>query len=144
MRFPILVGYLGTLLFILFALIALFSKSDKGTVVLSVLLFAYGAVILSFLGGIHWGQAVPSGNMRQLSFSMLPTIGCAFLGFMALQLAMPLLVPLGLGVLFYAVYLADRKFMPEGYTPEKYFDFRRKLTIIVCVSLLITLLSLLG
>ena len=37
-------------------------------------LVAYGAVILSFLGGVHWGLAAPAGPPLQLGFSVLPSL----------------------------------------------------------------------
>lgn len=37
-------------------------------------LIAYGAVILSFLGGIHWGIALQSGSPRRFAISVVPSL----------------------------------------------------------------------
>ncbi len=69
-------------------------------------LIAYGAVILSFLGGVRWGLAIRDGDdaalLRRLAWSVTPSL----LGWVALLLPMvPGLVLLAAG--FAAALLVD-------------------------------------
>jgi len=100
-------GYAGALPFIACAALALLTGGDLQATALQALL-GYGAVILSFLGALHWtralqGVAVP-GGAPLLTISVLP----ALLAWLAL-----LLPPREAGVLlaagFVAVYLFDRR-----------------------------------
>jgi hypothetical protein len=64
--------------------------------------FIYGAIILSFLGGIHWGRALAGEDSRPLWFAVTP----ALLGWGAVLLEPRFGVPL-LGVGFIAQFLVD-------------------------------------
>ena len=72
-------GGLGIIPFVGLSLATLFA-SDVLKGQLSFALFAYGALILSFLGGIHWGLAigaVPQSDKtlwRRISLSILPSL----------------------------------------------------------------------
>lgn len=140
-KLPIIFGYAGTLPFILFMLLSFVANEESTAKAITTLQMAYGAMILSFLGGIHWGQAIPSNNTKQLSFSMLLTIGS--FGLMILGFFTPSLPLLLMACLFWAVYYADRNLMPLDYIPEGYFSFRRNLTIIVSGTLLISFFAVL-
>lgn len=102
---------------------------------------AYGAVILSFMGAVHWGLAMAGGseamNYQRLGWSVLP----ALLGWLAL-----LLNP-GLGLMlmaagFAGVYFGDLRSIAAGNTPAWYQALRKPLTIIVIATLLSSFLAL--
>ncbi|MEM7651364.1 MAG: DUF3429 domain-containing protein [Pseudomonadota bacterium] len=136
-KLPIYFGYAGALPFVLFMLITLLLNEPKHVQLLSFLQLSYGAMILSFLGGIHWGQALPSGNNKQLSFSMVPTVTC--LGLMIWTFAVDPVLPLfAMAALFWIVFKADQKYMPKDFISAEYFTFRKRLTMIVVSTLIIS------
>jgi hypothetical protein len=102
-------------------------------------LTAYGAVILSFLGGIHWGLAIeniPAGSegddrlFRRLTCSIVP----ALIGWIALL--MPPTVSLSvLAAAFISVLAFDLIACRNGDAPDWYPRLRVPLTIIVVLSL---------
>ena len=95
---------------------------------------AYGAVILSFMGAVHWGLAMAAGrdglSYSRLGWSVLP----ALLGWIALLLN-PVLGLLLLAAGFAAVYLGDLRSIAAGNTPAWYRALRKPLTVIVLLSL---------
>jgi len=104
----------------------------------------YGAVILSFVGAVHWGLALAGhgghqSGWRPLGLAVLP----ALLGWLAC-----LLVPmLGLALLmlgFAGVFVYDRAQARSGAAPAWYPALRKPLTMIVLVSLAAALLALRG
>ena len=64
---PALLGYAGVLPFAALALVVLFGQGDWPALALQAFL-AYGAVILSFLGGIRWGAAARATPIRAAEF----------------------------------------------------------------------------
>lgn len=102
-------------------------------------LIAYGAVILSFMGGIHWGLAIADSRdagFRRLGISVLP----ALIGWAAL------LVPPAIGILALAVSFAlmlsvDLSATRRGEAPAWYPRLRWPLTLIVVTALLIGALA---
>jgi hypothetical protein len=134
---PIFFGYFGVVPFILFMLAGLAVETSKQAEALSFLQMSYATMILSFLGGVHWGQALPRGHTQQISFSMIPTI--AGFGLMAWAVFMdPYLPLLGAAGLFWIIYFMDSKLMPVEFIPEGYFKYRFRLTSIVTATLLIS------
>lgn len=97
---------------------------------------AYGAVILSFLGGIHWGVAMHHGGAdasRQLAACMLPSLAA----WIALTLEPPAaLAMLAASFLFWWIY--DRAVI----TTEWYQALRRNLTATVLLLHLIWFIRL--
>lgn len=141
-KLPIYFGYAGAAPFIGFMLLSLLLDEPRHAQTLTFIQITYGAMILSFLGGIHWGQGLPSDNMKQLSFAMLPTVSCLVL-IIWTTFFDPVLPLIGMAALFWVVYKADKKFMPHDYIPLNYFKFRKKLTIIVSATLGLSALILL-
>ena len=99
---------------------------------------AYGAVVLSFLGGIRWGTAIgPRGTRRQaLEFigSVLPAL--------AAWLALLLPPILGLSLLiasFLMQALWDVTSVDRGRLPQWFGKFRMILTAGAIISLIIML-----
>lgn len=103
-------------------------------------LTAYAAVILSFMGAIHWGIAMTEQSAianRELSLSVVP----ALLGWLALL--MPSLFGYGLLILCFALlYMADSYTNRQGLLPVWYLPMRMVLTTVVVLCLAVAALAL--
>ncbi|MGB0682311.1 MAG: DUF3429 domain-containing protein [Magnetovibrionaceae bacterium] len=86
-RVPLAARWLGGLGVIPFAGLAMIEALQPGWIAPTVLslagvgLIAYGAVILSFLGGVHWGLAIAQyggfdagPGFRRLTLSVIPSL----------------------------------------------------------------------
>ena len=97
-------------------------------------LVGYGAVILAFMGAVHWGLAMAveskSGTTRWFALSVMP----ALLGWCATMMAPPQGLAL-LAAAFTAVYALDRFAIAAHLAPSWYQRLRTPLTIIVVASL---------
>ncbi len=98
---------------------------------------AYGAVIVSFIGGAHWGFAsappITGSSPRTgsiLALSVLPSLA----GWLALLLPAPGSLAL-LGVAFVAVLALDRLVMSIGRAPAWWMRLRLPLSATVAVLL---------
>ena len=112
-------------------------------------LTAYGAVILAFLGGVHWGFVLAPGETpRRPGLRLLLGVLPSLIGWAALLA--PLLLPaeVGLAVLlagFVATILTERYLARGGMAPASYLPLRWVLSVAVVLVLLATLsLRLLG
>lgn len=102
---------------------------------------AYGAVILSFMGAVHWGLAVAGHggarpDWRMLGIAVLPALA----GWVALLLAGAagtVLLLLG----FAGIYLYDQARVRAGHAPAWYPDLRQPLTGGVLLSLAAALVA---
>jgi hypothetical protein len=132
-------GASGVIPFITLALaVAFFEGRERETAYFA--LAAYGAVILSFLGGIHWGLAVADGNRQpgegatfvRLAGSVVPSL----IGWGALFLSKPtgLIV---LAAAFAGMLLFDCRASRKAHAPLWYPALRWPLTIAVVTSLLL-------
>jgi len=100
----------------------------------------YGAVILSFLGAIHWGLEFASfgGNSPYRRY---------FLGILAPALAWPtVFMPYDIALLtqflgFTGMYFADARATTLGWAPRWYTTYRFLLTFIVGACIVITLIG---
>ena len=99
---------------------------------------AYGAVILSFMGAVHWGLAMAGGaaamSYRRLGWSVVP----ALLAWVALLLH-PIFGLLLMAMGFAGVFYGDLRSIAAGNTPAWYRALRKPLTLIVILSLASTL-----
>jgi hypothetical protein len=98
-------------------------------------LLAYGAVILSFMGAIHWGLAMHSGQMtngtrNQLLLSIVPSL----IAWIALALPPIAGYPV-LGMGFLLMLFGDVKAVAYGQAPEWYPGLRGPLTFVALISL---------
>lgn len=100
-------------------------------------LVAYGAVILSFVGALHWGFAVAlpelTAERRRACFiwSTVP----ALIAWPAILLMLPLASAL-LVAGFVVHYRQDRRLAAEAMLPKWYLPLRRRLTAVACACLL--------
>ncbi|TQF79402.1 DUF3429 domain-containing protein [Elioraea sp. Yellowstone] len=108
-------------------------------------LIAYGAVILAFLGAVHWGLALAAtaeAETRHARTRLTLGVVPALIGWGAL-----LLPPwAGLTVLicgFLAVWATEEGASREGLVPARYLWLRRLLTLAVVVILSATLTGVL-
>jgi hypothetical protein len=117
-------------------------------------LIAYGAVILSFLGGVHWGFAlaeqpgalaalpVPaaerSAEKARIGLGVLPSL----LGWIAVLVAVlvpaPVLALCVLIVGFIAAMAAEHGAHRRGWMPQRYLWLRWVLTIVTLAILITT------
>jgi uncharacterized membrane protein YhdT len=109
--------------------------SDNGFVIRSLL--SYSAVILSFMGGIHWGVAVTSyaHDRRVANLLIAESVVPSTLAWAALfhtELHIQLLV---LTLLFTFVWAIDSILVGKKILPGWFFEIRCIITPIVVVSL---------
>ncbi|MBR9900381.1 MAG: DUF3429 domain-containing protein [Rhodospirillales bacterium] len=103
-------------------------------------LVAYGAVILSFLGGVHWGRAITALDKGavadkflwvSLGISVVPSL----FGWLALLVPMAIGLPV-LAACFAAMLLIDLQTVKSVQFPSWYGNLRVILSVIVIASLL--------
>ncbi len=132
-RFTVL-GYSGLLPFVGLTLLICFAAESREF--LSIALVGYGAVILSFVGALHWGfammlQGLPAAERQErLVWSVIP----ALIGWVGMLLPVPwgcLLLCFG----FIGHLWQDRKLM--NILPEWYFPMRMSLTIVASLCLIV-------
>lgn len=103
-------------------------------------LLAYGAVILSFLGGAHWGQEVAAARPAALAAAVLPSIAAWLAVVIALT---PLAQPrVGGGLMivgFLAMLAYDMAAVRAGLWPRWYGPVRVTLTLGAVASLAVGL-----
>jgi hypothetical protein len=104
---PVLrLGYAGLLPFVFGALLVWLVREDALPFVVEGLT-AYAALIVAFLGGIHWGLGFIHGQPRLFSWAVVPAL-VAWVG-----LLMPAYAGLVVqGVMLVACYLVDRRVYP--------------------------------
>jgi glutaredoxin-related protein len=130
-------GYAGLLPFVA-ALLGFLLGGDAREEYFSRQFIAYGAVILSFVGAVHWGVALGSGGMRvmRLSFSIMP----ALLAWAALLLpAAPAAWLLLAGFILLRAWEASPPV--AGTLPHWYRALRARLTAAVGLLLLVFALA---
>ena len=100
------------------------------------LLIGYGAIILSFVGALHWGAQLTNSTPRSARFiwSILP----ALLGWVALMVpATSAVICLITGLILCWTY--DMRIMKAGEWPHYMRSLRTILTAIACLSLSVIL-----
>jgi uncharacterized membrane protein YidH (DUF202 family) len=132
-----LLGYAGLAPFVTFSL-GCWVPLPFVTDALSVLI-AYAAIILSFMGAIHWGIAMSTadkGGSYHLIISVIP----ALVAWVAL--IMPAAMGLATLILgFIALYLYDVAVEEPQGLPGWYIPMRRNLTIVVTPCLAVAFMS---
>ena len=136
----ILLGAAGLLPFIGTSLGAL-SLDSEGVRLSLLALSAYGAVILSFLGGVHWGLGLAAGpgqsartQRARFSLGVVP----ALIGWVALLVTYVGLPKAGLLILvagFVATTVGEARATRAGLMPAAYMGLRWVLSLVVIVCL---------
>lgn len=135
--FANIIGYCGLIPFVgLSVWYAMTKDVQQAGFVLSALL-AYAAIILSFVGAIHWGRSLHEPHMVKSNLLQLISIIPTLLGWAAL------LVPAKVGLMilivsFFLIYLFDRIQYKQLYWMQK---IRFNLSMGVIFTLLISLLA---
>lgn len=138
-RWPALLGYAGLIPFVVLA-VAVWRAPVQHLELLHHALLTYAAVILGFMGAIHWGVAMQqSARIAQRSYllSVVPPL----LGWLAI------LIPVSWGYLvlvisFSLLCLYDILATKQQLTPSWYPVLRIPLTSVVVLALLAALFSL--
>ena len=141
--FALVLGLAGLIPFLACGLLALRPAiegvDDRG----ALALVAYGAVILAFLGGVHWGFALPEhsgkGERSRLGLGVVP----ALIGWVALLIAFAADIGLALGVLivgFLATTTMEARATRAGLVPRGYMALRYGLSSTVIAVLAVVLL----
>jgi hypothetical protein len=123
-------GFAGTIPFVTLTLLLWLVEEDLHPFI-SIALVAYGAVIVSFLGGIHWGIAFikPSEHQR---FHVIWGITLSLLSWLAVLMPAFSGLPF-LGFLIVAAYLVDRKsYQHVGL--KALLTLRFRLTVVASIS----------
>ena len=130
-----ILGYLGLIPFMAFSFLPLLSPFPEGYV-FTLLLSFYGAVILSFLGGMTWGWEGEADNNLSLIIGILVSLT----GFLIIALSnMFLYYSLCLSLLtFILFYLFELRFS-DKMKHMGYRNLRANLTILVTISYIVCL-----
>jgi hypothetical protein len=139
-----LLGYAGLLPFVSGALGIWVIPLGWRPFVLEALL-DFAALILAFMGAIHWGLAMRAEESDeqaqiQLGLSVIPPL----LGWLAISAGLPmgLALPMLL-VAFVGLHFADVHAVNLGLAPRWYSSLRMPLTVVVSLSLLLAWASVL-
>ena len=143
-KLAVLLGYAGLVPFVGGALGIWVIPLGWRPFVLGALL-DFSAVILAFMGAIHWGLAMRAEETDenaklQLGLSVVPPL----LGWAALAGGLPMGLSLPIFLFsFIGLYLADMHAVRVGLAPQWYPALRTPLTLVVCLSLLVAWASVL-
>jgi uncharacterized membrane protein len=139
-KYVALLGYGGLLPFVGLLLLILFSAQYRPF--LTQALVAYSAVILSFVGALHWGFAMTLQDLHadqcreRFIWSVIP----ALIAWPALLLPAPLgLLLMILG--FVAHYWQDRRMVKAATLPAWYLPMRLRLTLVASLCLLLSAIT---
>jgi hypothetical protein len=141
-RAPFWLGTAGLVPFVVLTS-ALYALPDGNTPMVLVWLTAYAAVILSFVGAIHWGVAMVHEQMPEaergvfMAWSVVPALA----GWVALLLPAKTGLLL-LGATFAVHYAADRQFAQRFALPRWYLRLRGGLTAVVILCLVLAAVRL--
>ena len=132
------IGYAGLIPFIVFSIGSWFQLpmiSDS-----TYILTAYAAIILSFMGAIHWGIAMSSSedqNGKYFIASVIPGL-IAWLALLMPQRYAIILLMVG----FIALIIYDWSVEKPQRLPGWYIPMRNRLTLVVVMCLMFAQLSL--
>lgn len=135
--FANIIGYCGLIPFLGLSVLYAMTQDEKQAGFVLFALIAYAAIILSFVGAIHWGRSLHEPHMVRSNLLQIITIIPTLLGWVAL------LVPakIGLPILifgFVMIYLFDRMQYRDLFWMQK---LRFHLSMGAVLSLLICLLA---
>lgn len=99
---------------------------------------AYGATIISFLGGVHWGLAMTSLTpVRLLGQRYVWSVVPCLLAWPSVALPVPEAAGLQ-AVILGLVYVADKDWAKRGLLPPWYMTLRARLTTLATAGCLLT------
>ena len=129
-------GYGGLLPFLMLAPASLLDHHHGA--LWSDALVAYGAIILSFIGALHWGLAMslPGLSDRQRSAWFTWSVVPALIAWPAVLFSPIVAAPL-LVIGFIAHYLQDRRLAGQATLPDWYLPLRLRLSSVAVVCLVV-------
>lgn len=102
----------------------------------------YGAVIISFLGAIHWGMEFNERSLIKDRTRFRYTMGVISPAIAWPSIMMPIEYALMYQMIaFTSLYFADTKASTKGWTPAWYGTYRFVLTFIVCTAIVLSLIG---
>ena len=127
-------GYGGLLPFLVLAPASLFDPQHAR--IWSDALFAYGAVILTFVGALHWGFAMTLADLSasQRTWCFVWSVVPALIAWSAFLFS-PMLASILLVTGFLAHYWQDRFLIASSHLPAWYLPLRFRLTTVACLCL---------
>lgn len=130
-RPAMILGWSGVLPFVGLTGALAFGLSDPNQVTGALRL--YGGIILSFMGGVHWGIATlrSEGQASPYAVSVLPALWAFAMGFTSVPIAL-----LGLAAGFVTLAAYDLRCIRRGDLPEWYGRLRLWLTLTVGLCLI--------
>ncbi len=138
-----LLGYLGVIPFIALALTLVLDSSFSilGATDNTGILLGYAAIVISFIGAVHWGVALAGSSKNKTSlyvYGVVPSLVAWSALFLPEVAALA-----GMAVVVIVLYFMDRALL-SGLVPAGYFKMRLFLTLIVSLSLLVAALGQYG
>ena len=132
-RAPFWLGAFGLIPFLATALLYFFARtSEQQQLALTAFKF-YSAVILSFLGGVRWGAALSSPDLRLLLSAVLPSLIAAGCLLLPAADAIPIL-----GLTFLVLGWADGARAAHALWPQWFKLLRRLLSAgVVSIHLIV-------
>lgn len=132
-------GYGGLLPFVALAVAAWVNGSNS---LWRNALLAYGAVILSFVGALHWGFAMSLSGIsaKQKTFSFVWSVVPALMAWLALLMTSKYAIAM-LVAGFLTHFWQDRRLVQVANLPVWYLPLRMRLTLVACIALLSGYLS---
>lgn len=119
-------AYLGLVPLCLSTLMLLLNISNELALTMT---HYYGAIVLTFIGAIHWGRSMQYSNIQSVTLSVIPSLYAFFCLLIPVTIALPLLT---LG--FLTLYLYDA----QHYSQYPWFNaMRARLTSVFSGLLLI-------
>jgi hypothetical protein len=131
-------GYAGVAPFLAVLAVLLWAPEPQWRAFAQQAAIAYGAVILSFVGALHWALALAGrlpGDARTIVASVLPSVAATMAVLLEDRRGLALLI-VGFGAfwIYESRYWGDR-------LPADYLALRRRLTLAVCATLALTLFA---
>jgi hypothetical protein len=154
----VLLSLAGLIPFLLIAVVILFDPLASQTAI--EVLISYGAVVLSFIGAVHWGfalrdvahpvngqplaPAVLGAERQLLAFGVVP----ALIGWVALLAMIHFNAP-GLSIFllllgFFATIVVETIGKGKGIVANNYLALRWAVSIVVLITLLVVLFAVLS
>ena len=123
-------GYAGLVPFVLLTAL-MWLVSTELLPFVSIALGGYAAVIVSFLGGVHWGIGFMKGEAAP-RFHFIWGVVPSLLAWLALMMPVYAALPL-LGLMLVACYAVDRKTYPPAGLGQ-WLPMRLRLTVVATLS----------
>jgi len=137
LKTKIILGYLGFIPFATFTILP-WILGDNWLRPSLIALVIYGAIIISFLGGIIWQTSKKQSDLiTGILFSLL---GFTSIFFFTINIFIPLIV---LTICFPLCYLQEKR-ISESFTDEDYASLRLNLTTGVTACFVLSIFSAIG